>query len=76
MTAIALTDLAAVTGGYDFKETGRAMLGGAAAGVASGVVGGALTGGPPGALVGAGVGLASGAVGSGVFDAGMQLKWW
>jgi hypothetical protein len=76
MTTIDLERLVDVTGGYDFRETGRAMLGGAAAGVASGAIGGALTGALPGAAVGAGVGLVSGAVGSGVYDAGAQLHLW
>lgn len=69
-----LDQLAAITGGFDWGDLGRSMIGGGIAGAAGGAVGGAITG--PGALLGAAGGAAGGAVGYGVYNAGQQLGYW
>ncbi|HEV7557268.1 MAG TPA: Blp family class II bacteriocin [Kofleriaceae bacterium] len=76
LATIDFAALADVTGGYNWKETGKAAFGSAVAGAASGVVGGAMTAGPAGALAGAGIGAVSGAVGGAIYDAGAQLHVW
>jgi uncharacterized membrane protein len=76
LATIDFTALADVTGGYNWKETGKAALGGAVAGGVSGAVGGAMTAGPVGILPGAGVGAVSGAIGGAIYDAGAQLRFW
>jgi len=73
---LTLAQLEAITGGYDWKRTGRAALGGAAAGATSGAVGGFMTAGPAGAGGGALVGGVTGAIGASVWDAGSQLHLW
>jgi hypothetical protein len=73
---IDLAQLEGVAGGYDFKRTGRKMLGGAVSGGAAGAVGGLMTGGPAGAGGGALVGAVTGGLGAGVYDAGKQLNLW
>ena len=65
-----------VSGGYDWKQTGRKMLGGAVSGATAGAVGGFMTGGPAGAGGAALVGGVTGALGAGVYDAGRQLQMW
>jgi hypothetical protein len=67
-----------VAGGYDWKRTGKAALGGAAAGATAGAVGGLMTGPLAWATVGGGalVGGVTGAVGGAVYDAGSQFHLW
>ncbi len=76
LTTIDLAHLEDVIGGYDFKRTGRKMLGGAVSGASAGGVGGFLTGGPAGAATGAAVGGVTGGLGAGIYDAGSQLHLW
>jgi hypothetical protein len=65
-----------VSGGYDWKRTGKKMFGGAVSGATAGAVGGLMTGGPPAAGGAALVGGVTGALGAGVYDAGQQLHMW
>ena len=76
LATIDLAGLGDVSGGYDWKRTGRKMLGGGVSGAAAGAVGGFMTGGPAGAGGGALVGGVTGALGGGVYDAGKQLHLW
>jgi len=78
LATIDLAQLDDVTGGYDWKRTGKAMLGGGVAGGVAGAVGGAMTGplAPATILGGSFVGGVTGAVGAGVYDAGSQFGLW
>jgi len=80
-SALATIDLAQlddITGGYDWKRTGKAMLGGGAAGAGAGAVGAAMTGPLSVAAIApaVGVGAVTGAVGAGIYDAGSQFGIW
>jgi hypothetical protein len=78
LATIDLAQLDNVNGGYDWKRTGKAMLGGSVAGAGAGAVGAALTGPLAVATIApaAGVGAITGAVGAGIYDAGSQFHLW
>jgi hypothetical protein len=76
ISTIELAQLDNVSGGYDWKRTGKKMFGGAVSGGAAGAVGGFMTGGPAGAGGGALVGGVTGALGAGIYDAGSQMHLW
>jgi hypothetical protein len=78
LATIDLAQLNDITGGWDWKRTGKALLGGGVSGGGAGLVGAAMTGpfSVATAVPAATVGAVTGAVGAGIWDTGSQLHLW